>query len=409
MPKQQASLIVDIGDKTRVTRRLAKLMEGDAELVSSSSALSNSLTAKSLGGTSHRQDGGMRGSFRCVCPRFFAPHDEMIECTRCKNWSHAVCNGLDAARLKLARSTFVCVFCGGEAQRKRARDALADMPSKSSMFLKLTEVPDRMPANAAALSDALTRLTDIAAAQGFELMFATPAVLSDSVVEQCLGCCASAIQSATFSESYPEYCISELRNAPHKYLQGTMMRCKATKRIVSMVLSNGMDVYGSLRSTITQIRSLRSRNPDAQLTPMMAQCLDIHDVSPFVHINLIATHPNYRGRHLAKMLIAAELIRWGLRGRKQVYLNMALDKSLVDGRKVVCSVSIASQKLYDGFQFKPVCQRVSSGGEASEEHFTPKEIDSGRVMANLDYVDIVLDVVGQLKAQSDVALKKSVK
>jgi ribosomal protein S18 acetylase RimI-like enzyme len=398
----------------------------------------------------------------------------MLECNECKNWSHAACMDVDQLNVKIARRTFVCLFCTGEAARRLAR-RLEDgrlappPPPKHSVVLKLTECSDTRPPNGKELDASLRQLLTYAASCGFELIFVgrgggggggggsdPSTALTDSFVEQSLSCCASAIQSATFSETYPSWCLSELRAPPHGYLQGTFMRCLTSKRVVSLVLSNGMDGYGGLRSTVSRLRMLHTKaankgeawlptssSSSAASPPLeddtsrsfVESCLAINDVSPFVHINLIATHPNYRGRGLAKMLIAAELLRWALRGRSKAYLNMALDKKLVDNdTRVTCTVSPASKRLYDTFGFRPVLppppsrvaliasasaasqsssseqqqqqqQQQQGGGCAvnSPEWYSAKEKDSGRVMASLGFVTTVLRVVSSIVSGDSTA------
>ncbi|CUG88554.1 Hypothetical protein, putative [Bodo saltans] len=285
----------------------------------------------------------MRGGFRCICRSFLLSHsDEMMECIECKNWSHAACMEVDPLTIKkAARRTFVCFFCTGEAAKRQARrieeGRLAPPPPpKHSVVLKLTECPDVVPStNGKELDASLRRLVEYVASIGFEFIFVgkpSPSsstssahhhhhsdssnAFTDSFMEQSLACCASAIHSATFSETYPSWCLSELRSPPHGYLQGTFMRCIKTRRVVSLVLSNGMDGYGGLRSAVSRLRMIHTKavnkgdvswmeghnegqaSSSSSSTPsgpsFVELCLGINDVSPFVHINLIATHPNYR-------------------------------------------------------------------------------------------------------------------
>lgn len=398
----------------------------------------------------------VQGGFRCICRSFIlSSSDVMMECAQCRSWSHAACMEVDALRVKTMRqqNSFVCLFCTGEASRRlhRSNDGriVVPPPKHSISMQKLSEVPDTRPANARELEASLRRLVQFASCScGVDIIFvgaglqgsgsirtrqlqSSPDAFTDALVEQSLACCASAIDTATFSESYPSWCLSELRSPPHGFLQGTFMRCLRTNKIVSLVLSNGKDGYGGLRGTISRLRTLLRSGGDPSpskvggrrvatgaaaaedLSPFVASCLNIRDVSPFVHINLIATHPSYRGRGLAKMLIAAELLRWALRGRSQVYLNMALDKQLVDGdSRVVLSISPASKRLYDLFDFQPVLpvgRRVNGGGSANDGasegaasveggEFSAKEKDSGRVLANLHFVPTVLRVVATTTA-----------
>eukprot|EP00758_Cryptobia_borreli_P006316 Tbor_TRINITY_DN5129_c0_g1::TRINITY_DN5129_c0_g1_i1::g.26248::m.26248 len=177
-------------------------------------------------------------------------------------------------------------------------------------------------------------------------------VLTDTMIEDSMECCKSAILNSTFSESYPLYCLKELQNLPHRYLQGTFARDRKTKKVVSLVLTNGMDVYGNLKNTIGQLKAAMSRAGatnaewkdgvptsrreghipaqqqfgDLRLVPFMWECAKIQDVSGFVHFTLIATHADHRGKGLAKRLMLAENLRWLMRGRTQSYLNVALER-----------------------------------------------------------------------------------
>lgn len=99
-----------------------------------------------------------------------------------------------------------------------------------------------------------------------------------------------------------------------------------------MILSNGMDVYGNLKPTITQLKSAINRKSvdPLCLTNTMQACLGIVDVSGFVHITISATHSKHQRRGLAKLLMSMELLKWALRGRTRAFLNMAIEKKLVE-------------------------------------------------------------------------------
>ena len=211
-------------------------------------------------------------------------------------------------------------------------------------------------------------------------------VLTDSRINESIECCQTAIANATFSDSYPQYILNELQQLPHQYLQGTFAVDRRSKKVVSLVITNGMDVYGNLKPTLSLLRSAMTRwgasdvqpppldkpekktttaaakkaaasaaannssdgPPSPQLIPenlrkklpsdafmfngiviqpfMQRLVKEVDDVSGFVHFNLIATHTEHRGRGLAKRLMLAESLRWLLRGRTQSYLNMALER-----------------------------------------------------------------------------------
>jgi predicted acetyltransferase len=143
-----------------------------------------------------------------------------------------------------------------------------------------------------------------------------------------------------------------------------------------------MDVYGSLKATVTQLRTAIRRQQAGVMTTTMTQCSQLLDLSPFVHVTLIATHPQYRGLGCARICLLAELIRWAQRGRWQMYLNMALEKRVVDG-KIVCQVPEKSRRLYESFGFDDVFPR--RGKDAEEFHWTKKEADMGRTMVQLNF------------------------
>lgn len=188
-----------------------------------------------------------------------------------------------------------------------------------------------------------------------------------------------------------------------------------------MILSNGMDVYGNLKPTITQLKSAINRKSvdQACLTQAMQACLDIVDVSDFVHVTLSATHIKHQRRGLAKLLMSMELLKWALRGRTRAFLNMAIEKKLVEvvqtdnsdntdsvhnniisnisnnkrkgyangknsksgGMKVEYSSPPASRRLYHLFNFEDVYPRYDPLTQS--EKWTAKEADMGRVMVNL--------------------------
>ena len=321
--------------------------------------------------------------------------------------------------------------------------------------------------------------------------------LTDDTISECLECCRSAIANATFSESYPDYCLRELQAFPHKYLQGTFARCNQSKKIIAFVITNGMDEYGNLKGSLGQLRQAQSKAlaatngiaissptsptssqhgfpavPSSALvggagttvtnTGFTEECLKIGDISDFVHVTLIATHESHRGKGLGKKLMLADSLRWLLRGRTRAYLNMALErlkipvgarlidgvvtpppqealsqKTLVTGSKrrraseegpqvsgnndetdalqrmnagrgdealgagaetsddnaregeeeedydIVCVASEASRRLYTSLGFTDVVPSKIDP-ETNEVKWTPKEEESGKVMANLD-------------------------
>lgn len=269
-------------------------------------------------------------------------------------------------------------------------------------------------------------------------------VLTDARMAESLECCQSAIANATFSDSYPQYILNELRVLPHQYLQGTFAVDRKTQKVVALVVTNGMDVYGNLKPTLSLLRSamtrwgaadaqppmrdkkppkratvpvdnasaplpeeLRGKVPDdaflfngAIIQPfMLRMARDVEDVSGFVHFNLIATHTDHRGRGLAKRLMLAESLRWQLRGRTHAYLNMALERVRVtrSGRRVpfiansdadeeegnvICVFSEASRRLYVAMGFHDVYPRFDP--VTGENKWTAREEEGGRVMANLD-------------------------
>lgn len=396
----------------------------------------------------------------CICGHnFLNSSDSLMFCEKCCFWSHRKCVGIiGKSSMEILQMHFVCPFCTGEAfKRKRDGDG-----NKTVNKIKLEEVRDKVPqaSIAALIRSTLTVLTEELDKHHIHLEFVPPLVsssmlpdypdmsedattqsstgaskstpanntgaprkrfselLTDSMIQECLGCCESAIANATFSESYPDYCLRELQTFPQKYLQGTFARCTKTNKIVAFVLSNGMDEYGNLKTTVTQLKQLYGKSPNP--SPFMEECLKITDVNDFVHITLIATHESHRGRGLAKKLMLADSLRWLIRGRTRAYLNMALERLKVPSQKrpavvappsssvgkrrasvikvkeeeaadvskeaesdVICVASEASLRLYTSLGFADVCPSKVDP-ETNEIKWTPKEEEGGKVMANLD-------------------------
>ncbi|KEG08653.1 hypothetical protein DQ04_06711030 [Trypanosoma grayi] len=375
-----------------------------------SSALSSSTTSADGSGAARRHrmvtrslikgrtplgpsDGPVGGVLRCICTAFLVSTQEtLLECHRCRNWCHPACVGVDHAELRRyqVENTYVCPYCTGMYKRQRGGP---QAPAPRQLPLRLREVPDRLPFGSVTQLRHLLKVTVRAAQRaGFAVIDLPLTGLTDAMERECLGCCEDAIKEATFSEQYPSYCLKEVREQVHPYVQGTLLRCTRVGRIVSMVLSNGMDVYGNLRPTITQLKSGINRGliDQKHQTSFMAACTKLTDVSDFVHITLSATHRGYQRQGLARMLMVIDLLKWALRGRTRAYLNMALEKRIVDGgTRLEYVASPASRRLYESFGFRDVYPRFDR--ETDEARWTPKEADMGRVMAHLSFVE---DLVG---------------
>ncbi|GET88963.1 hypothetical protein, conserved [Leishmania tarentolae] len=279
-------------------------------------------------------------------------------------------------------------------------------PAPRQLPLKLREVPDRSPP--APLADELRRLTRIvestAEQLGYNMLHLPAHTLTEQQVSECLGCCADAIQDATFSADYPAYCLKEVQNRRHPYVQGIALQSRSDGRICSLILSTGRDLYGNLKPTITQLKSSLQRGllqPSA-LTPFMTECMAIVDVADFVHITLSATHAQHQRKGLARLLMAMELLKWSLRGRHRAFLNMAIEKRLVDGgSRIEFASPAASKRLYESFGFVEVYPRYDP--VTRKERWTAKEADMGRVMANLNFFDHVRAVVETLPAKHNIS------
>lgn len=280
-------------------------------------------------------------------------------------------------------------------------------PAPRQKPLKLREVPDHLPSSGSLVEQARTLLRqvhELANRLGYDVVdMPSKTDLTPVELQQCLECCAEAVRDATFSESYPLYCLKEVRSHLHQYVQGTYLRCRSANRICSLTLSNGMDVYGNLKPTITQLKSAVRRGlmEASSFTDHMTQCAAVSDVSDFVHITLSATHVEYQRRGLARLLMVSELLKWALRGRTRAYLNMAIEKRLVDGgARVEYGASPASRRLYESFGFADVHPRFDA--ETQKERWTAKEADMGRVMANLDFIPHVITIAETLGSRYSV-------
>lgn len=280
---------------------------------------------------------------------------------------------------------------------------------------RLREVTDSFPHNVDVLVHALRAVQHIATRvlpYGILELPHTPLV--ETQVKQCMECCEVAVSEATLSASYPMYCLREVRAALHSYVQGVLLEVPVqegeplesshlvpattrtsssssvpfsppwtssvspkeekknipppitsehqavatlpssspqSRRIVSLLFTNGMDYYGNLKPTITQLKSAIQRGhitkaelykrvkavdalyPEDPYPPhlhhFVDHCLAITDVSDFVHITLSATHPSYQGQRLATILFTLELLKWSIRGRRRAFLNMAIEKHVV--------------------------------------------------------------------------------
>lgn len=345
-------------------------------------------------------DGPVGGVLRCVCTAFLVTKQEtLLECHRCRNWCHPACVGVDHAELRRhqVEKTYVCPFCTGK--QKRGRGELR-APAPRQLPVRLSEVPDRLPFGSVMQLRHLIKITTRAAHDAGFVVVNLPSVpLTEKMESECIQCCEDAIREATFSEQYPSYCLKEVREQVHPYVQGTLLRCLKSGRIVSMVLSNGMDMYGNLRHTITQLKSGINRGliHRKHQTAFMAACTKLTDISDFVHITLSATHRDYQRRGLARILMMLDLLKWALRGRTRAYLNMALEKKIVDGgTRMECVVSSASRRLYESFGFKDVYPRFDR--ETDEARWTPKEADMGRVMAHLSFLEDVFKMAARYES-----------
>ncbi|AIN98755.1 hypothetical protein LPMP_241220 [Leishmania panamensis] len=461
------------------------------------------------------------GLLRCICTAFLvSPSETLLECSRCRNWCHPACVGVDYEELRLhqRQRDFLCPFCTetatpasastslpytaatslpttphilsppspgsqipasittslGEsikvvfspvtppavAQMRAVPADLADSttaaavstPVKSvavaqtgggrcigystvaamsappalppppisssplSSFplvipqppaprqppLKLREVPDKSPPAplASELQCLIRTVEDTAHQMGYKMLHLPAHKLTEQQVAECLECCTEAIHDATFSADYPAYCLREVQNCRHPYVQGTVLQSQADERICSLILSSGRDLYGNLKSTITQLkRSLQRGLLDTSaLTPFMAECMAIVDVADFVHITLSATHVQHQRKGLARLLMTMELLKWSLRGRNRAFLNMAIEKRLVDfGSRIELASPAASKRLYESFGFVEVYPRYDP--VTGKERWTAKEADMGRVMANLNFVDHVRSVAESIPAK----------
>lgn len=369
-----------------------------SNLVSSYNIAAISGAEGSEGGGRGFGSGG--GYLRCVCDTCgISPKDNLLQCTKCRNWCHLVCVGLTGDVSYVTRTvgaTFVCPFCSTKPGTKRKR-----VPEPATQqTMRLSEVPDRDPPPAeAALYDRIAAAAvALAGAWGYDLISFPQTEMTDAHITDGMKCCASAIAAATFSQSYPLYCFKEQQQQAHGFVQGAMLRHRATQAVASVVFSNGMDPYGNLKQSLSQLRSAITRHRNANIgsgnaaasqllgfTKQHAELPDVKDCSEFVHFTLVATLDEYRGRGLAKLLMCYDTVRWLRRGRTKAYVNMALDKPTKVG--VDCLVPAASSHLYAAFGFFSVFPRAPG-----DMRVTPKEADVGRALVNLNVAPAALRV-----------------
>ncbi|TPP44924.1 hypothetical protein CGC20_12010 [Leishmania donovani] len=426
-------------DDTLGSSALASTRISSASLPASAMADDTAATADSSGSrlSPLSQRVVIGGLLRCVCNAFLvSPSETLLECCRCRNWCHSACVGSikvlcsPTAAVVTAVNGLAVAQTGGSSGRGdstvAATSALPVLPPTSTsgsslssyplvsrqppaprqLPLKLREVPDRSPP--APLADELRRLIRMIEHTvhqlGYNMLHLPAHTLTEQQVTECLGCCAEAIQDATFSADYPAYCLKEVQNRRHPYVQGIALQSQANGRICSLILSSGRDLYGNLKPTITQLKSSLQRGllePSA-LTPFMAECMAIADVADFVHITLSATHAQHQRKGLARLLMTMELLKWSLRGRHRAFLNMAIEKRLVDGgSRIEFASPAASKRLYESFGFAEVYPRYDP--VTRKERWTAKEADMGRVMANLNFVDHVRAVAEAIPAKYNVS------
>ncbi|KAH8604531.1 hypothetical protein ERJ75_001709700 [Trypanosoma vivax] len=218
--------------------------------------------------------------------------------------------------------------------------------------------------------------------------------------QQCLECCTEAIREATFSEQYPIYCLKEVWPQAHPYVQGTLLRCNSTERIVSMVLSNGMDVYGNLRPTLTQLKGGINRGiiERKHQTSFMAACAKPTDIFDFVHITLSAKHKDYQRRGLARMLMVIDLLKWSLRGRTRAYPNGTGEEGAGRRTRLECVASPYSRRLYESFGFRDVYPRFDRDTDEQRGH---RRSVYGRVMAHLNFVPDLMRIAERYDTHSE--------
>ena len=340
------------------------------------------IMTRSMAARARAKDGGRatNGNLRCVCGDFLiGAHDQLLQCTKCGNWVHPACVGLaaDAA----AKDGFECPFCTGTF-KKRVR-------GENQAAVKLVEIPDDRGPLAHVFDDIAGAVrASLAASQMLATEFPGNE-MTPSMVDQAMECCKSSIADLTFSESYPQYCLRELQQEQHHFLQGVIAR--KARRVVSVVLSNGMDPYTNLRASFTHLRAQLSRGK-LRRTPVTDEALKVHVFDDFVHFTLIVTHDDCRGQGLAKRLLLLEMARWCARGRTRGFLNMALQKTIV-GEKTLCTAAEAPKSLYAQCGFFELCERVDADGRPV---WTKREEDVGRTMINLDMPGTVKRLAEQL-------------
>lgn len=337
---------------------------------------------------------------RCRCS-YLNPMSALAQCGGCNIWFHPECLGLT---LPQNPNSAKCPECDGtmvSVGRKRQRENGKD-PQLIASRKAITEFPDKAPSKLKTLEGLLEKALNHLRSLGVEPILYPQARLTKSDQAQCLDCCGSSIANATFSASYPQYCISELAERRHKYMQGIAARL-TSGRIISLVITNGMDAYSNLGATITTLQSYLKRNM-VERTPSVERHLQLAGqvLDDFVHITLIATHEDFRGRGIAKALMVIDLLRWALRGRTRSFVNMAFEKKALQGQ-TVCFISTPSKRLYNTLGFEEVVSRYEPNGDLI---WTKEEADLGRAMTNLDFVPSCQAVVKSFTSAKAAAAKR---
>lgn len=348
--------------------------------------------------------------------------------------------------------------------RARRKGRSTNLEYQRNEWVDRPPAPAHLPLLAHTHSALLSSLTS--RRSGFQLLrFPSPDSLTDALLAKSLHCCRSSIASGLFSRFYPFYILQELQTEqqaqklsnlattrkvteateeqlsqlrtqrqhartsrclnpstpPNQYIQGTILLHSG--HVATFAVSNGRDMDSNLQKMLVEsqreLLKLIAENKLGERTEATRFVLNktVFEVDDFVHITLIATDDDHRGKGLAKRLLLLELVRWAQRGRTRAYVQMVLEKhspnntagsTSTSSSSSLSSSSIpmaakrrlsslyenpASSQLYLSCGFHPIVNRVDP--HTGEYWFKAQEGDRGRLMLNLDIIETLRQHTGK--------------
>lgn len=308
----------------------------------------------------------------------------LVQCALCEQWLHNTCCKMPT-RMDVPPN-YICLTCERPATDEEKRDRPQKRPRS----------PDAQPLPAPVLKSdeveemhGLLKQLEEYVDQKTPYHFVTLDKETSTLVKAgCLEACREAVKLGTFSSDYPKYCIRHF-GCPMTFAAAIVEKSNP-ESVMAWVFTHGQDSVANFKWTLSQLRALRTKHrqlvtPTMELFMSLGEC----NLEEFVHINLLATHPECRRRGLGRLLILYAMLHWvATHKMTRAYLNMALEKDEFN----VCFPSKASLTLYDRFDFVEVYPKYTESGDF---RCTATESSTGRLMANLDVRDALRRVAAQ--------------